>query len=271
VLGEVEPPCRRSGRQACAHSAAVCHVHPSGLVPRLDHIADEDRIGPACQTRLVRGRDEPAEPLHAVAKVVAPASVLARGCSLDTDAPGASGFLPPAFYSRLSRARPPGATPAALPYLMRRRLSSINASHAPPGCRPRHPGALGRRRKHDAGRGARGADHCALLPLRGDERAAHRKGGNTPRAPCASWKRRAPEVGSPVRGAPGMAVYGPAIPWSSGNGCLWWRPRQAPTRPRTLRRSALTWSLHIRTIRHGSLSLICAVRRPRRDRALPAW
>jgi hypothetical protein len=95
MLGEVEPPCRRSGRQACAPSAAVRQVHPSVLVQQLDHIADEDRLGPALQTRLVRGLDEPAELLHAVARVVAPTSVLARGRSVDADEPRSSGLLPP--------------------------------------------------------------------------------------------------------------------------------------------------------------------------------
>jgi hypothetical protein len=44
---------------------------------------------------------------------------------------------PPAFHNRLSRGRLPGATPATLPYPMRRRLSSTSASRPPPGCRPR--------------------------------------------------------------------------------------------------------------------------------------
>jgi len=54
-----------------------------------------------------------------------------------------------ADINRLSRGLPPGATPAALPYPMRRRLSSPSPSRAPPpGCGPlghggRRRGALG--------------------------------------------------------------------------------------------------------------------------------
>ena len=39
---------------------------------------------------------------------------------------------PPAFHNRLSRGLLPGATPAALPYPMRRRLSSTSESRAAP-------------------------------------------------------------------------------------------------------------------------------------------
>jgi hypothetical protein len=159
------PPFRSTGLcTICRHASS-----PSlGLVQQLDHVADEDRLGPALQTRLVRGLDEPAEPLHAVARVVAPTSVLARGRSVDADEPRSSALLPPAFHNRLSRSCPPGATLAALLYPMRRRLSSSRESRAPPGCRPRSCFARSTRSLRDAGCGALGTDHRALLPLRGD-------------------------------------------------------------------------------------------------------
>jgi hypothetical protein len=75
---------------------------------------------------------------------------------------------PPAFHNRLSRSRPPGATPAAVLYPMRRRLSSGRERRAPPGCRPRPCFTRSARSPRDAGCGPLGTDHCPWLPWRGD-------------------------------------------------------------------------------------------------------
>jgi len=51
-------------------------------------------------------------------------------------------IVPPAFHNCLSCGLPPGATPAALPYPILRRLSSTSESRAAPHA-PWHGGAAG--------------------------------------------------------------------------------------------------------------------------------